>query len=136
MHVRGDNHDRVDQAGDLVHVRMDLYPEIPLVAFLGLVHLGIALPISVFGEARCSDQGGVHDHALVHRHAFLTEVGFKGFKNLLTELVLSQQVAEGEDRGLIRDPIADQLDAGKPAHRGHLDQGLSHGRIAEGMLLA
>jgi hypothetical protein len=40
-------------------------------------------------------------------------------------------MAEGQDRGLIRDPITDQLDAGKAAHRGHLDQGVFHGRIAE-----
>ena len=37
----------------------------------------------------------------------------------------------GQDRGLIRDAIADQLDAGKAAHGGHLDQGLFHRWIAE-----
>ena len=45
--------------------------------------------------------------------------------------MLLQQVAEGQDRGLIRDPVTDQLDARKAAHRGHLDQGLFHGRVAE-----
>ena len=40
-------------------------------------------------------------------------MGFDGLKDLLAQLVLLQQVAEGEDRGLIGDPIADQLDAGK-----------------------
>jgi len=56
-------------------------------------------------------------------------VGFDGFKNLLAQLVLLQQVSEGQDRRLIGDPVADQLDAGKVAHGGHLDQGLLHGRV-------
>ena len=54
-------------------------------------------------------------------------MGFDGLKDLLTQLVLLQQVAAtwpwasvaeplGQDRGRIRDPLADQLDAGKAAH--------------------
>ncbi len=38
--------------------------------------------------------------------------------------MLLHQVAEGEDRRFIRDPLADQLDASKPAHGGNLDQAL------------
>ena len=87
------------------------------------------------GGTRRGDQGGVDDRALAHRHAFLTEVGSDGLKDLLTQLVLLKQVAEGEDRGLIRDPIADQLDAGKATHGGYLDQGLLHRRIAQGIPL-
>ena len=45
--------------------------------------------------------------------------------------MLLKQMAEGEDRGLVRDPNADQLNAGKAAHGGHINQGLFHGRIAE-----
>ena len=33
------------------------------------------------------------------------------------------------------DPVADQLDAGKAAHGGNLDQGLFHGRVTEGVPL-
>ena len=49
--------------------------------------------------------------------------------------MLLEQTAEGEDRGLIRDPIADQLGAGITTHGGHLDQGLFHGRVSEGVPL-
>ena len=38
---------------------------------------------------------------------------------------------EGQDRRLIRNPITDQIDAGKAEHGGHLDQGLYHRRVAE-----
>jgi len=41
----------------------------------------------------------------------------------------------GEDRGLIREPIADQLDACKAANGGRLDQGLFHRRVGEGLTL-
>jgi len=44
-------------------------------------------------------------------------------------------MAECEDRGLIRHAIADQLDTGKAAHGGHLDQGLFHGWIAQRIAL-
>jgi hypothetical protein len=68
---------------------------------------------------------------LAHRHAPCAEMGFDRLKDLLAQIVLLKQVAEGQDRRLIRDPVADQLDAGKAAHGGHLDQGLFHGRVAE-----
>jgi hypothetical protein len=55
--------------------------------------------------------------------------------DLLNQLVLIQQVAEGQDPSLIRDTIANQLDAGKAAHGRHLNQGLIHSRIAEGVSL-
>ena len=58
-------------------------------------------------------------------------MGFDDLKDLHAQRALLQQVAEGQDRGFIRDPATDQLDAGKAAHGGHLDQGLLHGLIAE-----
>lgn len=103
---------------------MELHPEIPLVAFPGLVHLRMPLPLLVLGGAGRRDQGGIHDRALPHRHAPSAEVSFAGLKDQLPQLVFLQQVAEGQDRRLIRDPVTDQLDAGKAAHGGHLDQGL------------
>lgn len=57
-------------------------------------------------------------------------MSFDRFKNLLAQAMRFQQVAEGEDRRLILDPVADQVDAREPAHGGHLDQGLFHCRIA------
>lgn len=58
-----------------------------------------------------------------------------GLKDLLPQAALLEQVAEGQDRGLVRDPVADQIDAGKTPHGGYLNQGLFHGRIAEGVPL-
>ncbi len=45
--------------------------------------------------------------------------------------MLLQQVAEGENHRHIRDSVPDQLDPGKVAHGGYLDQDLFHRRIAQ-----
>ena len=76
------------------------------------------------GGAGGDDQGGLDGRALPHRHAPGAELGFFGHKDLFHRLVLLQQVAESQDRRLIRDPVTDQLDAGKAAHGGYLNQGL------------
>ena len=44
-------------------------------------------------------------------------------------------MTKGQDRGLIGDPVTDQLDASQAEHVRHLDQGLFHRRIAEGIPL-
>ncbi len=95
------------------------------------MHFWIPLPFFNYGGTGRGDQDGVHERALTHRHTPRTLVGFDGLKDLLAQLVLLQQVAESEDRGLIRDPIADQLDAGKAPHRGYLDHVLFHDWITE-----
>ena len=135
MHVGGRSHNRVVHTGVLVDSGMDLHPEIPLVALPGLVHLWIALPLFVFGGAGCRDQGGINDGALLHRHAPCDEAGFDGLKDLLAQIMFLQQLAEGQDRRLIGDPIADQLDASKAAHGGHLDQRIFHRWITEAVPL-
>ena len=131
MHVRSRNGDREDQALILVHAFMDFHSEIPLVALLGLVHLWIALPLFVLGGAGYCNQSGILDCALAHRHPTFAEVGFDGFKDLLAQIVLLHQVAEGQDRGLVRDAISDQFDAGKAAHGWRLNQGVFHCLIAQ-----
>ena len=67
------------------------------------MHFWIALPVFVFGGAGCRDQGGINDGALAHRHPSRAEVGFDDLKDLLAQIVLLQQVAEGPDRRFIRD---------------------------------
>jgi hypothetical protein len=90
-----------------------------------LFSVGLGAPINV----------GIHDRALPHRHPTCAEVGIDGLKDLPTQVVLLQQVPEGQDRALIRHPVTDQVNACKTTHGGHLDQGLFHSRITEGVPL-
>ncbi len=48
-------------------------------------------------------------------------MGFHRLEDLVAEIVLLQKMAEAEDRGLIRDPLADQVNACE-TNRRHLDQ--------------
>ncbi len=66
----------------LLCVFQRLHAEVPLVAFWGLVHLRIPLPLLILGGAGCCDQGGVDDRALLHHHSDGLEVGFDHLKDL------------------------------------------------------
>ena len=44
---------------------MGLHAKVPLIAFLGLVHLRIALLLFVLGRAGCLNDGGIDQGALV-----------------------------------------------------------------------
>jgi hypothetical protein len=88
-------------------------------------------PQLFFGRAWCRDDGGIDDRALLHDHAVGFEVRHHGCENLLTQIVLFQQVPKRENRGLVRDPVGDQSIAGKAAHRGNFDQCILHRWIAE-----
>jgi hypothetical protein len=58
-------------------------------------------------------------------------VGFDNLKDLFAEIMLLQQVPERQNRGLVRDPVADQLNAGNVSHGGDLNQDLFHRWVAE-----
>jgi len=62
-------------------------------------------------------------------------MGLGCLKNLFAQLVLLQQMAEGQERYLVRDTIGAQLDAGKAAHGGQLDQGIFLRRFTEQVAL-
>ena len=124
----------MDQAGVLVHADVDFHAEVPLVAFFGLMHLRIPLPIHVLvasprsasglgrGGAGSRDQGSINYRALLHGHASHLVIAFNRLEDLLSEFVLLKQVAEGKDRDLIGDSVANQVDPSETAHGGHLNQ--------------
>jgi len=125
----------MDQAGVLVHADVDFHAEVPLVAFFGLMHLRIPIPILVLGGAGSRDQGGIDDRALLHSHASLLEMAFNRLKDLLSEFVLLKQVAEGQDCCLIGDSVANQVNPREAAHGRYLNQSLFHAWTAEAVPL-
>jgi hypothetical protein len=48
-------------------------------------------------------------------------MGFDRLEDLLSQVVLLQQVPECQDRRLIRDPIVDLVENSQTAHGGQLD---------------
>ena len=53
---------------------MGLQAEVPLVAFLGLVHLGIARLVLILRRRRRIDDGGIYDRAARDRQSFLGQM--------------------------------------------------------------
>ena len=53
----------MDQTGMGIDTNVGFHAEVPLIAFLGLVHVGVTFAFFVFRGTGCCDQGGVHDGA-------------------------------------------------------------------------
>ncbi len=52
---------RVNQPGGGIDADVHLHPEVPVVALLGRVHVGVALLTLVLGRGRSGNQGGIYD---------------------------------------------------------------------------
>ena len=83
--------DGMDQTALGIDADMGLHPEVPLVALLGLSHLGVALLVLVLGRTRGSDQCSVNHRAPLHAQAFLTQYSIDLGKDGNRQLVLFQQ---------------------------------------------
>lgn len=62
-HIGGGAMDVMNQAGVGISADMGLHPEEILVTFPGLMHLGIALAVFIFGGATGMSNGGIDDGA-------------------------------------------------------------------------
>lgn len=71
---------------------MRFHTEVPLVAFLGLVHLEVSLAFGILGRARCSHDGGVDHRAGLEHQALLSQRGVDSGQRFRRELLLLQQV--------------------------------------------
>ncbi|MCY1166517.1 hypothetical protein D9M73_64560 [compost metagenome] len=64
------------------------HAKVPLLAFAGLVHLGVACPVRVLGRAGRADDGGIHDGAGVDLETFALQHKAYLSKQGFTELVV------------------------------------------------
>lgn len=69
MYIRRRGNDRMNQLGPAVDAYVCLHAEVPLIPFLGLVHLGIALLALVFDRAGRADNRCIRDGAGADLHA-------------------------------------------------------------------
>ena len=112
----------VHQTGLRIHPNMGLHAEVPLVALLNLVHLGVALTGLVLGRARCSNQGGIHHGARLEQQAMGGQLGVDDLQNLWAQFVLFEQMTKSQDA----DPVWNALgaaDASEVAVEAGLEQG-------------
>lgn len=105
------------------------HAEVPLVAFLGLIHLVTALLVLVLGGARGSNQGSVNDRATLHAQAFRTQYRIDLGKGGNRQFVLFQQMKETQDGAFVGHHLFKGVQPGKPAQQGNVVQGFFHRRI-------
>jgi hypothetical protein len=115
--VGGGGDDRVDQTRTGICADMHLHPEVPLVAFLGLVHFRIALATLVLGRGRRRDDRRVHHRALPEHQPLGSQVAVDAGEDAFSQLVGLQQTAELEQRRGIWRGFPRQVDAYKAPDR-------------------
>jgi hypothetical protein len=81
------SHHGVDQLAAAVHPDMRFHPEIPLVALLRLVHLGIACLVGILGRGRCIDDGRIDDRAGGHLQPLRRQMPLHFVEQLLAQIV-------------------------------------------------
>ena len=109
-------YDGVDQTAVTIHPDVRFHPEIPLVAFLSLVHFGVARLVLVLGGGGRVDDGGIDERAFPHEQAALFKVGVDGFENGRAEVVFLQKTPEFEQGGGVGHGIGGEVDAEERTH--------------------
>lgn len=110
-------------------VPVGLHAKVPLIAFLGLVHLGVSLPLVVLGRARCRNQGGIDDGAGLEHQASLNQPGIDRGQYLLSELVRFQQMPEAQDGAFVGQSCDAGVETGKLPVQRDVVQCFFHRRI-------
>ena len=123
--------DRMNQARLSVCANVRLHTKVPLVAFLGLVHLWVRLTRVVLGGAGSCDQSGINNSSSFEQQAPLDQLGVNGGEHLKSQVVGFKQVTESENGALIRQARGARIELGELTKQGHIVQGLFHGRIRQ-----
>jgi hypothetical protein len=79
-HVGGGGHHRVSQARLGINTNVRLHAKVPLVTFLGLVHLGVTLPVPVLGRAWRGNDRRIDHRSFLEQRALLRQVGVDAVK--------------------------------------------------------
>ena len=107
------------------------HAKVPLIAFFGLVHVGVALAALVLGRTRRGNQRGIDYGALAQQQTLAAEFGVDRGQEGCAELVCFQEVAKAQDGALIGHAAHAGIEAGELAVQRHIVQGFFHGRIGQ-----
>ena len=120
-----------------VPIRSDvrLHPKIPLVAFAGLVHFGVALLGLVLGRGRCGHQRGVHQRAFTQQQAARGKVGVDGGEDPFAQVVRFEEATEFQERGGVGHALGTEINAGQVLQRLAVVEGVFEGFVGEGIPL-
>src|ERR1017187_107043 len=123
--------DRMNDRLLAIHADVRLGSEIPLIALLGLMHLGVTFAAGILRRTGRMDDGRIHDGAGRDADARAFQVAVHRVQHLTAQIVRLKQVAETKDRSLVRRRGYAQIDSGKAAQHGRLIERLFHARIRQ-----
>jgi len=93
-----------------------LHAEVPLVTFLGLVHLRIAFSILILRRTRRRNDRRVHQRALAHEQPSSAQERVDLLKDRLRQLMLLEQAPEFQQRCRVRHLFSREIDSHEFAH--------------------
>lgn len=97
----------------LVTPDMRLHAKVPLPVLKGLMHLGVSRLLLVLRRGRRCDDRRIHDRSGLEQQSLLLQERADLGKDLLGQLMPLKQVAEPQDRRLVRNTVIQKLDARK-----------------------
>jgi hypothetical protein len=121
----------VHQARVGIHANVRLHAEVPLVALLGLMHLGITLAFDILSRARRRDQRGIHCRARLQQQPLVGQQVVDDAQHVGGQVMLVQQMPKPQDRALVGQAIEHAIELGKLAVHRHVMQRFFHRRIAQ-----
>ncbi len=131
VHVAAGAPHRVHQARIRIHSNVGLHTEVPLVALLALVHLGVTLATLVLGGTGGRNHRGIHHGARLQLQALGLQQCVDRGQDLFGQLVAFQQVPEAQDARLAGDVFVPTRQTCEVTKRRHIMQRFFHGGVAE-----
>ena len=117
----------------LVRIRANVgfHAEMPLVALLRLVHLGVTGAGTVLGGTGCRNQGGIDHRALFEQQAFGRQRGVDSGQDLNAQVVCFEHVAKAQDGALVGKVVFPHIQSCElTKHRGVV-QRFFHGGVGQ-----
>jgi len=124
-------HHGVHQARIGINTDVRLHPEVPLIALLRLVHLGVALAAAVLGRTGRGYQRGIDHRALLEQQSLGCERGVDRGQHLHAQVVLLQQVTEPQNGALVGQALLAHVQPGEFAKHRRVVQRFFHRRVRQ-----
>lgn len=116
-HFGGGADQSMPQSGVRIDSDMRFHAEVPLVAFLGLMHLGVTALGMVLSRGRRGNQGRIDDGAFAHQQALLGQMTVDHVEDLACQCMHLEQAPKLQQRRRIRGRFTRKVNADAASDR-------------------
>ncbi len=114
-----------------VDTDVGFHSEVPLIALLGLVHLGIARARAVLRRTGSCNQRGIDHRAALEQQPLVQKDCVDRGENLRAQIVRFEQMPKAQDGRLVRQAIPTDLKTCELLEQQHVVQRLFHRRVRQ-----